>query len=82
MNINLGTGQGTSVLELVEIFENINKVKVPYVFTSRRVGDYPIVVANNELAKKELDWLPKRNIEDMCRDGWNWQIKNPNGFDF
>ncbi len=81
-NINLGTGQGTSVLELVEIFENINKVKVPYVFTNRRKGDYPIVVANNELAKKELNWLPKRNIEDMCKDGWNWQIKNPNGFDF
>ena len=82
LNINLGTGKGTSVLELVEIFENINKVKVPYVFTNRRKGDYPIVVANNELAKKELHWLPKRNIGDMCRDGWNWQIKNPNGFDF
>ena len=82
LKINLGTGEGTSVLELVKIFENVNKVKIPYSFTRRRKGDYPRVVAKNKLAEKELNWIPKRNIYDMCKDGWNWQIKNPNGYDF
>jgi len=80
LNINLGTALGTSVLELVNIFETVNKLKIPYSFTSRRKGDYPRVVANNKLAKEKLNWSPKRTIEEMCRDGWNWQIKNPQGF--
>ncbi len=80
VNLNLGTGKGTSVLELINTFENVNKLKIPFVFTSRRQGDYGKVVANNSLAIKLLDWVPFRNIEDMCIDGWNWQLKNPKGY--
>ena len=80
VNLNLGTGKGTSVLELIKTFENVNKLKIPFVFTARRKGDYGKVVANNSLAIKLLDWVPFRNIEDMCIDGWNWQLKNPKGY--
>ena len=73
MNLNLGTGIGTSVLELINVFEKINDVKVPYIFTKKRKGDSPITVADNSLLKSVLNWHPKRTIEDMCRDGWNWQ---------
>lgn len=80
LNLNLGTGKGTSVLELIKIFEKTNKVKVPYEITSRREGDVSHVVADIDLIKKTIGWEPKKNIEDMCRDGWNWKIKNPNGY--
>ena len=80
LNLNLGTGKGTSVLELIRIFETVNNVKINYEFTSRRKGDHAVVIADNSLAKNLLDWYPKRNIEDMCKDGWNWQFKNPDGF--
>ncbi|WP_288260283.1 UDP-glucose 4-epimerase GalE [uncultured Prochlorococcus sp.] len=75
-NINLGTGKGTSVLELINIFEEINKVKVPYSFVDRRKGDSAIVVADNSLAKSLLNFVPRRNINSMCRDGWCWHLKN------
>jgi len=74
---NLGTGKGTSVLELVKIFENVNNLKINFHFSERRLGDKPVAFANCDLAKKILNWKPKKNIGDMCRDGWNWQIKNP-----
>ena len=80
LTINLGTGKGTSVLEFIKIFENTNKVKVPFSFHERRQGDNAFVVADNSLAKSILDWKPKRNIEDICRDGWKWQLQNPNGY--
>ena len=72
MNIalNIGTGKGTSVLELVRIFEKTNNVKVPYVFTERREGDVGIAIADNDLATSVLKWCPSRKIDDMCRDGW------------
>ncbi len=79
-NINLGTGIGTSVLELIKTFEKINNVKIPYVFTGRRKGDNAFVVADNSLAQSNLNWIPKMNIEHMCRDGYLWQINNPNGY--
>ena len=78
--INLGTGFGTSVLELVKTFELVNKLKINYIFAERRIGDKGIVFADNSLAKQILKWEPKRNISDMCRDGWNWQINNPEGY--
>ena len=78
--INLGTGNGTSVLEFIRIFERVNNVKVPFIFENRRPGDNASVVADNSLAKSLLNWFPTRNIEDICRDGWNWQLQNPNGF--
>ena len=76
LNLNLGTGKGTSVLGLIKIFENVNKVKINYEFTKRRKGDYGIVIADNSLAKSLLKWTPKRSLEDMCVDGWKWQNEN------
>ena len=78
--INLGTGKGTSVLELIRIFQEINNVKIPFSFVGRRPGDFPFVVADNSLAKSILNWEPKSDIKDICRNGWNWQLKNPNGY--
>ena len=80
LDINLGTGIGTSVLELVNTFKKINKVEVPYSFSERRNGDLSRVVADNSFGRSLLDWNPIRSIEEMCRDGWNWKVSNPNGF--
>ena len=80
-NLNIGTGKGTSVLELINIFKEVNNIEVPYSFTSKREGDQKSVVADNKTALSTLNWKPTRNIEDMCRDGWKWQILNPNGYD-
>ncbi len=76
ININIGTGIGTSVIELIKVFEEVNKVKIPYKFVDRRKGDNSFVVADNSLARSLLDWEPKFTISDMCRDGWQWQIRN------
>ncbi len=80
INLNLGTGKGTSVIELINKFQKVNSVKIPYKFCERRKGDSPYVVADNSLAKDLLNWSPKRTLDDMCRDGWNWHQKNPNGY--
>ncbi|HEM5301155.1 TPA: UDP-glucose 4-epimerase GalE [Streptococcus suis] len=78
---NLGSGQGTSVLELVQAFEKVNGVPVPYKIVDRRPGDVATCYANADKAWKELNWKTEKNIEDMCRDTWNWQSKNPNGYE-
>ena len=78
--VNLGTGKGTSVLELIKTFEKVNGLKIPFRFVDRRPGDNPYVVADNSLAKSVLNWEPKRNIADICKNGWNWQCKNPGGY--
>lgn len=78
--INLGSGKATSVLELVTAFENATGQKVPYEFAPRRDGDLPEFYANAEKAKKLLGWQTKMSIEDMCRDTWNWQSHNPDGY--
>ena len=80
LNLNIGTGIATSVLELVEKFSQVNKCSVPYKFCAKRSGDLPIVVADNKKAISLLNWTPKQNLENMCKDGWNWQKFNPNGF--
>ena len=80
LTLNLGTGKGTSVLELIDIFEKSNNVKVPFEISKRRKGDTPKVVADNKLALKILNWEPSRTLENMCRDGWNWKLLNPNGY--
>ena len=80
LNLNIGTGIGTSVLELVRTFSKVNKIDVPYSFAERRLGDVPSIVADNKLAIKTLNWFPKRDLSKMCRDGWNWQINNPKGY--
>ena len=78
--INLGTGIGTSVLELIRTFESINNLKLNYSFAGRRDGDKAIVYAEANLAKNVLNWQASRNLVDMCRDGWKWQQKNPYGY--
>ena len=77
MTLNLGTGKGTSVLKLIEVFEKVNKVKLSYEFTSRRDGDSPILIADNTKALKTINWKPKRCLEEMCIDGFNWLKINP-----
>ena len=78
--INLGTGKGVTVLDLINSFQKVNNLKIPYVFAKRRKGDVEKILANNELALKILNWTPQIEIEDMCRDGWKWKINNPNGY--
>ena len=80
INLNLGTGKGITVLDLINSFQKVNKVKVHHVFSKRRKGDVERSVASNKLALKILNWSPKKGIEDMCRDGWKWKINNPNGY--
>ena len=79
LSLNIGTGIGTSVLELVNKFMKVNKCVIPYKFCDRRLGDLPFVVANNNKASTILNWLPKRSLEDMCHHGWKWQLLNRNG---
>jgi UDP-glucose 4-epimerase len=80
LNLNIGTGIGNSVLDLVKTFERVNNVKVPFVFDKRRIGDAPFIVADNSLLISKMNINPFRSIEDMCRDGWKWKKLNPNGF--
>tara|TARA_B100000965_G_scaffold280847_1_gene238723 strand:- start:691 stop:1740 length:1050 start_codon:yes stop_codon:yes gene_type:complete len=80
LSLNLGTAKGTSVLELINTFEMVNNIKIPYEFTERRKGDYCTVIANNSKAISVLNWSPKRNLEQMCIDGWKWQSCNPKGY--
>ena len=80
ININLGTGLGTSVLELINTFCKINNVDIPYKVIARREGDVPSLVSDNSLSKKLLKWEPKRSLKIMCQDGWKWKLKNPNGY--
>ena len=70
---NLGTGHGYSVLDLVKTFEKVNGVKIPYVITDRRPGDIALCYADTAKAEKVLGWKAEKDIEDMCRDSWNWQ---------
>ncbi len=77
--VNLGTGIGYSVLDLVHTFEKVNKVKIPYEIVDRREGDVAKNFANVIKAKEVLHWETQFNLEDMCRDSWNWQSKNPKG---
>ena len=77
---NLGTGTPYSVLEIVNSFQQVNGVEVPYVFGPRREGDLPEFWANADKARNILGWEATRSLDDMCRDSWNWQKNNPNGF--
>ena len=78
--MNLGTGKGTSVLELINKFQNVNNIEIPYKFTSRRKGDKGNVIADNTLLFDTLGWKPTRNIEEMCKEGWRWKMNYPHGF--
>jgi UDP-glucose 4-epimerase len=80
LTANLGTGHGISVLEMVKSFERVNAVDLHCEILGRRPGDVAISFADCSLARAKLHWAAKRSLEDMCRDAWNWTVKNPNGF--
>ncbi len=80
LNLNIGTGVGTTVLELINTFMKVNNIELPFVYSSRREGDKECVVADNTKILNTLDWKPKRDLEDMCIDGWKWQTLNPDGY--
>jgi UDP-glucose 4-epimerase len=77
---NIGTGRGYSVLDVVKAFEKVNNVNVPYSIKPRRPGDIATCYCNPAKAKAELGWEAEYDIEDMCRDSWNWQKNNPEGY--
>ena len=77
---NLGTGQGTSVLQMVRAFERANHLVIPFEYAARRAGDLPVCYACPDKSAELLHWRAEFNIEDMCRDTWNWQTKNPMGY--
>ncbi|MBQ1604319.1 MAG: GDP-mannose 4,6-dehydratase, partial [Lachnospiraceae bacterium] len=69
------------VLDIVKNFEKANNIKIPYQIKPRRAGDVATCYSDATKAKEELGWTAKYGIEDMCRDSWNWQKNNPNGYD-
>ena len=78
--INLGTGKGTSVLELVSAFSDVSGQDIPYQFSVRRAGDIASCYASADKAKELLNWKAKLSITEMCQDTWRWQSMNPNGY--
>lgn len=80
MTVNLGTGQGYSVLDLVHTFERSSGRTIPYVFSPRRAGDVASCYADPSLAQELLGWRARRGLDEMCRDAWRWQMRNHVGF--
>jgi UDP-glucose 4-epimerase len=78
---NLGTGEGYSVLEVVHAFEKVNGIRIPYVIDSRRDGDIAVCYSDPAKANRELGWKAEFDLHTMCRDSWNWQKNNPNGYE-
>lgn len=77
---NIGTGNGISVLQVKNTFEQVNGVAIPFEFVPRREGDVAICFADNRRAVQELDWAAKYGLEDMLADSWKWQKQNPKGY--
>lgn len=77
---NIGTGNGSSVLEVKNAFEKVNGVAVAFEFAPRRAGDVATSFADNQRAVTELGWTPQYGLEDMLADSWHWQKQNPNGY--
>ena len=77
---NLGTGRGTSVLEMVNAFESANDLKVPYQIQARRPGDIDACYADCSKANKELNWKAEKTVKEACKDSWKFQYNNPNGY--
>jgi len=78
--INLGTGQGQSVLEVVSAFEHMSNQKIAYEIAPRRAGDLPEFFAHTDFALKALGWRATKSLDEMCKDTWNWASKNPQGY--
>jgi UDP-glucose 4-epimerase len=77
---NLGTGKGSSVLDVIDAFEKANGIRIAYDFAPRRSGDVTEAWADPTYAKNKLGWKSKHDLVEMLRDAWNWQSKNPNGY--
>ncbi len=77
---NIGTGQGYSVLDVVKAFIRVTGVDIPYAIMPRRAGDIATCYCNPEKAQRELGWKAQFGLDEMCRDSWNWQKNNPNGY--
>ena len=77
---NLGTGTGYSVLDMVHTFREVNQIELPYQIVERRPGDIATCYADPVKSEKLLGWKAEKNLADMCRDSWNWQSKNPQGY--
>ena len=80
LTYNLGTGHGYSVLDVVKSFEKVVGKPIKYEIKDRRPGDIATCYADTKKAKDELGFIAERGIEEMCRDSWNWQKNNPNGY--
>jgi len=80
LSVNLGTGIGISVLQMIDTFERVSGRRVPYEITDRRAGDVAACFADSALAREMLGWSAERGLEDMCRDAWRWQSNNPHGY--
>ena len=77
---NLGTGKGYSVLQVIEAFETVNKVNIPYIITAPRAGDTAFSFADPTKAKRKLNWQTEKDLIEMCQDSWRWQFNNPKGY--
>ena len=80
LTVNLGTGKGYSVLDMVKAFEKVSGVKIPYLVKDRRPGDIAVCYADPSYAKESLAWSADRGLDEMCRDTWRWQLNNPKGY--
>ncbi len=80
LTINIGTGRGYSVLEMVNTFSKVSQKSIPYKIVDRRLGDIAKCYADVSFAKEILNWQAEYDLRDMCIDTWNWQSKNPNGY--
>jgi UDP-glucose 4-epimerase len=80
MTVNLGTGNGYSVLEMLEAFEKASSKKIAYTIATRRAGDIATCFADPSYAKELLNWEATKEINEMCEDTWRWQSQNPNGY--
>ncbi|MEH7226496.1 UDP-glucose 4-epimerase GalE [Bacillus sp. JJ1566] len=78
---NLGTGTGYSVIEMIKSFEKASGRSIPFEVVDRRPGDIATSLADASKAKRELNWVAKRSLQDMCIDSWRWQMNNPNGYE-
>jgi len=80
LSLNIGSGIGTTVLDLVKLLEKVNKCYIPYRIKPRRMGDVPKLIAECSKAKNILGWHPQYTLNDICKDAWNWILQNPQGY--
>jgi len=80
LTVNLGTGNGYSVLEMIKAFEKASQKNIPYKIVQRREGDVAECFADPSYALETLNWKAEKNIDQMCEDTWRWQSNNPNGY--